>query len=245
MAAAPAGTTHPVGIRLGLIGVLLTFATGSIDVACFLGLGHVFASVMTGNLVLLGMAAGTGDLVAAWHTGLALLAYAAGTLAGALLMQHLTRRISRGRALAIALGVELVPLAGFWARWVMGDLAAAAAVALPLAGVAMGIQSAAVLSLEEPRFATTYLTSTLTRLLASLVEVVRKGRGWSGHDTNAALRLAALVAGAAVTATLIGAAPALAPLVVVAPVLLATFAGLLATPGPTPQPGPGPRPTSR
>lgn len=50
-----------MGARLGLVGVLLTFAAGSTDLACFLRLGHVFASVMTGNLVLLGLAAGTDD----------------------------------------------------------------------------------------------------------------------------------------------------------------------------------------
>ena len=41
--------------------VLLTVTTGAVDAAAFLHLGHVFSSVITGTLVLLGVAAGTHD----------------------------------------------------------------------------------------------------------------------------------------------------------------------------------------
>jgi uncharacterized membrane protein YoaK (UPF0700 family) len=44
----------PVGIYL------ITSICGLIDAACFLGLGHVFAEVMTGNIVLLSFAIGYG-----------------------------------------------------------------------------------------------------------------------------------------------------------------------------------------
>jgi len=37
--------------------VLLTVTTGAVDAASFLALGHVFGSVITGNLVLRGVAA--------------------------------------------------------------------------------------------------------------------------------------------------------------------------------------------
>jgi len=42
--------------RDGLL-VLLTLTTGAVDASCFLHLGHVFSSVVTGNLILLGVAA--------------------------------------------------------------------------------------------------------------------------------------------------------------------------------------------
>ena len=44
-----------------LLVVLLTVTTGRVDATVFLHLGHVFASVITGTLVLLGVAAGTHD----------------------------------------------------------------------------------------------------------------------------------------------------------------------------------------
>lgn len=213
-----------MGARLGLVGVLLTFAAGSTDLACFLRLDHVFASVMTGNLVLLGLAAGTGNGAAAWHTGVALLGYVAGTLAGVTVTQALARSTSRQGAFLAGLGVELVPLAGFWVLWRAGSgdpSGAAGTATLSLAAVAMGMQSATVLFLDEPRLATTYLTSTLTRFLASVVAAALRLGGWTGRDANAVLRLAALVGGAALTALLVGAAPVWAPALAVVPVLTA------------------------
>jgi len=46
--------------------LVLTFTTGVIDAASYLGLGHVFTANMTGNIVLLGfgIAGGSGDFVA-------------------------------------------------------------------------------------------------------------------------------------------------------------------------------------
>ena len=45
--------------------VVLTVTTGGVDAAAFLHLGHVFSSVITGTMVLLGVAAGTHDAVLA------------------------------------------------------------------------------------------------------------------------------------------------------------------------------------
>ncbi len=61
--------------------VVLTLTTGAIDAVSFLRLGHVFSSVITGNLVLLGVAAGQQTGALALHAGLALGGYGAGRLA--------------------------------------------------------------------------------------------------------------------------------------------------------------------
>ena len=47
----------PVPRALTTISVLLTIGTAATDVACFTRLGSVFASVMTSNLVFLGLSA--------------------------------------------------------------------------------------------------------------------------------------------------------------------------------------------
>src|SRR5262249_37245042 len=71
-----------VSIRDSLV-VLLTLTTGAVDAASFLALGTVFSSVITGNLVLLGVAAGTGRAELAVHSGVAMAGYVAGVAAGA------------------------------------------------------------------------------------------------------------------------------------------------------------------
>ena len=57
--------------RDGLV-VLLTVTTGAVDAASFMHLGHVFCSVVTGTMVLLGIAAGTHDAGLAINCAVAL-----------------------------------------------------------------------------------------------------------------------------------------------------------------------------
>ena len=78
------------------------------------------------------------------------------------------------------LAAELAVLAAFSAGWeVTGGRPAGASRMLLLAGagVAMGMQSAAVRRLGQ--FSTTYLTSTLTGVLAGLVTAAARGLGRS------------------------------------------------------------------
>src|ERR1700687_3239708 len=54
----------------------LTAATGSVDAVSYLGLGRVFTANMTGNLVLLGIAIGQGQLPEALRSVVALVGFA-------------------------------------------------------------------------------------------------------------------------------------------------------------------------
>ncbi len=65
-----------------VIAVALTFASGAMDVASFTRLGNVFTSVMTGNIVLWGLAVARGSLALASHTAVAVVGYVAGVAAG-------------------------------------------------------------------------------------------------------------------------------------------------------------------
>ena len=48
-----------LGLRNRATGVyLITALSGLVDAACFIGLGHVFAEMMTGNLLMLGFSLG-------------------------------------------------------------------------------------------------------------------------------------------------------------------------------------------
>ena len=76
--------------------VVLTVTTGGVDAAAFLHLGHVFSSVITGTMVLLGVAAGTHDAVLAENCAVALASYVAGVAVGAPLAARRTGRWLEG-----------------------------------------------------------------------------------------------------------------------------------------------------
>lgn len=61
-----------------LLVVLLAATSGYIDAVNYLHLGHVFTSNMTGNTVLLGIALGQAQWLAALRSGVALVGYLCG-----------------------------------------------------------------------------------------------------------------------------------------------------------------------
>ena len=67
--------------------VVLTGVTGSVDAASYLGTGHVFTANMTGNVALLGLAAG-GAALPLFRSALALGAFLLGTVLGGRLMRR-------------------------------------------------------------------------------------------------------------------------------------------------------------
>src|SRR2546426_10740939 len=62
--------------------LVLTWVAGLTDAISYLGLGHVFTAMMTGNTVLLGLAIAQGEVSAAWRSILALAGFAAGGAGG-------------------------------------------------------------------------------------------------------------------------------------------------------------------
>jgi uncharacterized membrane protein YoaK (UPF0700 family) len=208
--------------RRDLLLVALTFAAGSVDAVVFLRL-DVFTAVMTGNLVLLGLAIGQGAFRNALRSLVALVAYAGGVLAAARLVgatphdsvwpMHVTR----------ALGIELGLHAAFLAGWILTDArpdGVAAASLIAVSGVAMGIQAATARTLA-PNMSTTYVTGTLTALLSELSAL-----GAIGPDSRRRVAIVvALLLGAVCGALVLVAAPILAPalavLVIGAVVLIA------------------------
>lgn len=180
--------------------VLLTFAAGATDAATFLRLGHVFSSVITGNLVLLGAAAGLRNASLALHGGLALAGYAAGVALGAPLAEAAPDdRNTWPTAVTRTLTVEALVLAGFALGWELtgGHPRQAASVVVAVVGAAaMGMQSAAVRKLGQ--VSTTYLTSTLTGAVSALA--LRQRPDGLGRSL---VLLGTMAVGAAVSAVLV------------------------------------------
>jgi uncharacterized membrane protein YoaK (UPF0700 family) len=193
-----------------VLAVVLTLGTGATDVASFTRLGGVFTSVITGNLVLLGLAVGRLSGSLATHAVVTFAGYMAGVAAGA-------RMVPAGQApgapwqqtLPAALLVEFGLLAGFTVGWELTGAAprgAAQLALLAVAAAAMGTQSAAARGFGA-RVSTTYLTSTLISVVAAWVTPGRPAR----MQWREVSLLGALAAGAAAGGVVIANAAAWLP----------------------------------
>jgi uncharacterized membrane protein YoaK (UPF0700 family) len=195
--------------------VLLTITAGAVNAVSFIALGKVFSSVITGNLVLLGVAVTTHSSTEAIHAGLGIAGYAAGVLVGAPLAARRSHQAGTWPASVTAiLGAELVVLAGFCVAWELsqGSLHDGAQLTLLVVlAAAMGLQAAAVRRLGQ--MSSTYLTSTLTGVLAGLV--TRTKPEGLGRSLGA---LAAIVVGALAGGILARSAYAWLPVAVLLPV---------------------------
>jgi uncharacterized membrane protein YoaK (UPF0700 family) len=200
----------PVRKRDALV-ILLTLVTGSIDAIGFTRLGGVFTSVMTGNMVLLGVAAGKGDVSLALHTGITFLGFVVGSLVGARVAGHAHEDDEFWpRPIVKALVLELVVLFIFATWWEIASAAPSGApeyAMLSINAVALGVQSAATLRFGISGLSTTYLTGTLTQLMAG---VAKRKEPISGRS---ALVLLALIGGAGLGAAVAIDAPRFAPVV--------------------------------
>jgi uncharacterized membrane protein YoaK (UPF0700 family) len=205
--------------------VLLTITSGAVNAVSFLALGKVFSSIITGNLVLLGVAVTRHSSTEAVHAGLGIAGYAAGVLVAAPLAARRSDRTGTWPgSVTAALAAELVVLAGFCLGWEFsggsphggGQL-----VLLIVAAGAMGMQSAAVRRLGQ--MSSTFLTSTLLWVLAGLATRTRPEG--LGRSLGA---LAAIVAGALAGGMLARSAYAWLPVAVLLPlgvVVAASVAG--------------------
>ena len=192
--------------------MVLAVVSGATDAIGFLGLGGAFTSVMTGNMVLLGLGAGTGDGTLVTHALLAIAAFVSGCVVGARVAG--THQAGDGvwpvavtRALKVELGVLLV----FAIGWELTGASPSDAMQLPLLAanaVALGMQSSTTQRFGVSGLSTTYLTGTLTGV------VIRLASGGSLHEAvdNTQI-LVALVAGAVAGGALTLHAPVCAPLV--------------------------------
>lgn len=196
--------------RRDLLLIALTFAAGAVDAIMLLRL-DVFTAVMTGNIVLLGLAVGQGAFRNALRSLVALAAYAGGVLAAARLVGSETHDAIWRAHVTQALAIEAALHAVFLAGWVASDSrpdGLAATSLIGVSGVAMGIQAATARTLA-PGMTTTYVTGTLTTLLSELSAL-----GAIGPDSR---RRAAIVLSLAVGA--VAGALALVTVPLVAPAL--------------------------
>lgn len=219
---APAAADHPHPRWPAAVAAVLTVGTGALDVTTLTHLGGVFASVMTGNFALTGLALAHLDTALLTHTAVALGGYVLGVVTGT----HITgRHASVGtlwpRSVTATLAVQFGVLLGLALGWEATRGAPTGALQLALLGAAagaMGLQGAAMRGLGVT-VATTYLTGTLTGLIAAGTRSPR-----ARVDSAAVAALTGAVFGAACGGVLLATVPSAVPLLLLAPVGAVTAA---------------------
>jgi uncharacterized membrane protein YoaK (UPF0700 family) len=183
---------HPLTRAL----ILLTFTTGVIDAASYLGLGHVFAANMTGNIVLLGFGIAGGSGLPVVAPLVALAAFLGGAALGGRLglggptpSRHLLHSLSIeiGAVLAATL---LVAVLDITPNRLSGDLVIA------LLAFGMGVRNASVRRAKVADLTTTVLTMTLTGLAADSPLAGGDGAGSTRRVAAVVAMLVGAVAGA-------------------------------------------------
>ena len=188
----------------------LTAVAGLIDAVSYLGLGHVFAANMTGNIVFLGFAAAGAQGLSVERSGAALVAFLLGAILGGrmALTADSARRHSwlgtafglEGALLAVATLVSLGEGASLG-----GDVRRLYA-AIVLIGFAMGLRNATIRRVGVPDITTTVLTLTLTGLAADSSLAGGQNPRWATRTGS----VAAMFVGAALGVVLVRDSVALA-----------------------------------
>jgi uncharacterized membrane protein YoaK (UPF0700 family) len=191
--AAARSIRHPLTRTL----LLLTFTTGLVDAASYLGLGHVFAANMTGNIVLLGfgLAGSTGLPVVGPLISLG--AFLVGAGSGARLGAPLLADHHRGLYAALGIETLLVVAAAVVVAAIDVRVGALSGyVVIGLLAFAMGVRNATVRRVAVPDLTTTVLTMTLTGLASDSRLFGGSGQGTVRRSTAVGAMLAGALGGA-------------------------------------------------
>lgn len=158
--------------------MLLAAAAGSADAWSYFGLGHSFVANMTGNTVLIGVAAArlNGEVV---HPLISVGCYAIGAVTGALLTRNIRSEGTWPKTVSWSLLLEAFILALAETRWAMVDGGGPQPTAshdglLACVALAIGMQSGVMLQMKIPGVVTTYITGTWTNLMSEAARLLAR-----------------------------------------------------------------------
>ncbi|MCB1016277.1 MAG: DUF1275 domain-containing protein [Acidimicrobiales bacterium] len=151
------------------LALVLTLVAGAVDAVGFTRITGVFPANQSGNLILLGLAAGGFAPAPGWRTALAILAFAAGVITAG----RIGARLGRHRMPSL-LGAEAALLAVV--TWAAGPLRPAPTtvggtrglLCLVLLGLAMGVQTEVIRRVVGVGVSTTFESGALARLAEQL-----------------------------------------------------------------------------
>jgi uncharacterized membrane protein YoaK (UPF0700 family) len=190
---AAARITHPLTVTL----LGLTFTAGTVDAVTYLGLGHVFAANMTGNVVLLGFGIAAVRGLPVLSPLVSLAAFLLGSGLGGILVRRLAARHTAHLVTALVVEGTLIAAAAILAAIAHPRAGATSANALiAMLALAMGLRNATVKRIAVPDLTTTVLTMTLTALAAELPLIGGSGGGTTRRTAAVLAMLAGALAGA-------------------------------------------------
>lgn len=148
--------------------IFLCLSAGIVDVIGYLSLGHVFTANMTGNIVLLGIAAGSSLQLTALHSITALSGFVLGVLL-AVVIGGKHEKTFWPKAVTRIFVIEVLILLLFALMTIFPYTQGAYFMLIILLSMAMGLQTAAR-KLNVAGISTTVLTSTLANLFEDLAQ---------------------------------------------------------------------------
>ena len=190
--------------------LVLTMVTGVVDAVSFLKLGNVFVANMTGNVVFAGFA--IAGVEAFWTPAsvVAIAAFLAGALAAGrlgIVMANPFRHFTGATfielvlvTMALAVSISAPHPDSEWVRYAL----------IVLLALTMGVQNATARRLGIPNLTTTVLTLTLTGLAADSNLAGKTPQTSRGLAAVGAMFLGAVLGGALISSSGVGAALALA-----------------------------------
>jgi uncharacterized membrane protein YoaK (UPF0700 family) len=213
--------------------VLLAVVSGATDAIGFVALGGAFTSVMTGNMVLIGLSVAKSDGTVALRSALAIVLFMTGCVIGSRLAgQPADDDPLWPRQVTRAMWVEFAAFGAYAIGWWLSGSHPIGNVQLVLLGanaIALGVQSSAVLRFGVSGLSTTYMTGTLTTMMAALAA----GRHPRLVVPSAEI-IAGLIAGAAAATLLAIYVPVVAPLLQLGLVLVVIVTAMVRFSAPEP-----------
>lgn len=152
--------------------VLLSFTAGSMDGIAFLALSGVFASAMSGNTILLGLAIGQGQFTESLLFIFGILGYMAGISMASVSIAKL------GHGSGWTVGLEALLLAIFTALWLASGThpqPSALYGLIVVSSIAMGLQGRIGRAIGAPGILTVIFTGTYTTIASDLTTRVLNG----------------------------------------------------------------------
>jgi uncharacterized membrane protein YoaK (UPF0700 family) len=159
-------------IRVSVVMFALTVTAGAVDAVTFLGLGHAFAALATGNVLLLGFGIANAPGVSIARPAEALAAFAVGVAAAHAVIARMSRRGRRWFVIALTGEVAVIAGAGVYAAVVSGTQSlpeGARAIVVVLLACAMGWRNRAMVEAGIPDMPTTVVQTTLVKALSDVL----------------------------------------------------------------------------
>ena len=187
-----------VGLRNRATGIyLITALSGLVDAVCFIGLGHVFAEMMTGNLLMLGFSIGIHGFTSGLDRYFLVIAfYVVGVIVSARILKN--KKLWKEERFGFLIEWVLLVVSTIFAFNTQPDATNSAGhVLLAMLAFSMGILNTLLRVHGLADLATNALTGTFTAFLADSTLAAGNNNNWVRRLSSITIFLSSAATGAA------------------------------------------------